>query len=58
MNLLTNAVDMLPDGFPFSSEIKNITRALASESQGNLNILIFPLMCYMSFVRGIGLHSY
>ncbi|KAM4558332.1 uncharacterized protein abca12 [Odontesthes bonariensis] len=39
MNILTNAVDMLPDGFPFSSEIKNITRVLASESQENLILM-------------------
>ncbi|XP_041858132.1 ATP-binding cassette sub-family A member 12 isoform X2 [Melanotaenia boesemani] len=39
MVLLMNAADMLPDGFPFSSEIKNITRALASESQENLMLM-------------------
>nr|XP_040057060.1 ATP-binding cassette sub-family A member 12 [Gasterosteus aculeatus aculeatus] len=36
MDLLTNAADMLPSGFPFSSVIKNITAALAHESQENL----------------------
>uniref|UniRef100_A0A8C3AW17 ATP binding cassette subfamily A member 12 n=1 Tax=Cyclopterus lumpus TaxID=8103 RepID=A0A8C3AW17_CYCLU len=38
MDLLTNAVDMLPSGFPFSSVLRNITRALAHESQGNLAV--------------------
>lgn len=40
MDLLTNAVDMLPDGFPFSV-LKNITRALAGESEGNLTVQIY-----------------
>ncbi|XP_051937575.1 glucosylceramide transporter ABCA12 [Hippocampus zosterae] len=31
--LLRDAVDMLPDSLPFSALLKNITRALASESQ-------------------------
>ncbi|XP_061548446.1 glucosylceramide transporter ABCA12 [Phycodurus eques] len=34
--LLRDAVDMLPDSFPFSAVLKNITRALANESQENL----------------------
>ncbi|XP_078117793.1 uncharacterized protein abca12 isoform X2 [Sander vitreus] len=38
MDLLTNAVDILPDGFPFSV-LKNITRALAGESQENLMLM-------------------
>ncbi|XP_035859765.1 uncharacterized protein abca12 isoform X1 [Sander lucioperca] len=38
MDLLTNAVDMLPDGFPFSV-LKNITRALAGESEENLMLM-------------------
>ncbi|XP_044222425.1 glucosylceramide transporter ABCA12 [Thunnus albacares] len=39
MDLLRIAVGMLPDGFPFSSVLKNITRALASESQENLILM-------------------
>ncbi|XP_032384919.1 ATP-binding cassette sub-family A member 12 isoform X2 [Etheostoma spectabile] len=39
MDLLTNAVDMLPDGFPFSSVLKNVTRALAGESEENLMLM-------------------
>ncbi|XP_034416854.1 ATP-binding cassette sub-family A member 12 isoform X2 [Cyclopterus lumpus] len=39
MDLLTNAVDMLPSGFPFSSVLRNITRALAHESQENLMLM-------------------
>ncbi|XP_040913792.1 ATP-binding cassette sub-family A member 12 [Toxotes jaculatrix] len=39
MDLLTNAADMLPDGFPFSSVLKNITRVLASESQESLILM-------------------
>ncbi|XP_077435659.1 uncharacterized protein abca12 [Vanacampus margaritifer] len=34
--LLRDAVDMLPDSFPFSALLKNMIRALASESQENL----------------------
>lgn len=33
---LWDAVRMLPDGFPFAPALKNISRALASESPGNL----------------------
>ncbi|KAM7407614.1 hypothetical protein PAMA_003372 [Pampus argenteus] len=39
MDLLQNAVGMLPDDFPFSSVLKNITRALASESQESLILM-------------------
>ncbi|KAL6100670.1 abca12 [Pungitius sinensis] len=39
MDLLTNAADMLPGGFPFSSVIKNISGTLANESQENLMIM-------------------
>ncbi|XP_044072836.1 LOW QUALITY PROTEIN: glucosylceramide transporter ABCA12 [Siniperca chuatsi] len=39
MHLLMNAADMLPDGFPFSSVLKNITRVLARESQENLILM-------------------
>ncbi|XP_040004739.1 ATP-binding cassette sub-family A member 12 [Xiphias gladius] len=39
MDLLTNATDMLPDGFPFSSVLKNISRVLASESQESLILM-------------------
>ncbi|XP_071381008.1 uncharacterized protein abca12 [Centroberyx affinis] len=39
MDLLTNAVDMLPEGFPFSSEVKNFIRRLAGESQENLILM-------------------
>ncbi|KAF7662181.1 hypothetical protein LDENG_00244240 [Lucifuga dentata] len=39
MELLGNALDMLSDDFPFSSVLKNITRALANESQENLMLL-------------------
>lgn len=38
MDLLRDAVDMLPDGFPFSAVLQNISRVLASESQGNLTV--------------------
>uniref|UniRef100_A0A8D3AAC7 ATP binding cassette subfamily A member 12 n=1 Tax=Scophthalmus maximus TaxID=52904 RepID=A0A8D3AAC7_SCOMX len=36
LDILKNAVDMLPNGLPFSSVFKNITRALASDSQESL----------------------
>ncbi|KAM8855240.1 uncharacterized protein abca12 [Spinachia spinachia] len=39
MDLLTNVADMLPVGIPFSSVVKNITAALAQESQENLIIM-------------------
>ncbi|TKS67339.1 ATP-binding cassette sub-family A member 12 [Collichthys lucidus] len=39
MDLLMNAVHMLPDAFPFASLLKNITRALASEPQENLILM-------------------
>lgn len=61
MDLLMNAVDMLPDGFPFSSLLKNITRALASETQGNLMHQIYLISdsvwtvctsCPVSWTRG------
>ncbi|KAK5861274.1 hypothetical protein PBY51_022684 [Eleginops maclovinus] len=39
MNLLSNAAAMLPDGLPFSSVLKNITRVLAGESQENLMLM-------------------
>uniref|UniRef100_UPI003AAEC31A uncharacterized protein abca12 n=1 Tax=Centroberyx gerrardi TaxID=166262 RepID=UPI003AAEC31A len=39
MDLLTNAVDMLPEGFPFSSAVKNFIRGLAGESQENLILM-------------------
>ncbi|XP_068429142.1 uncharacterized protein abca12 [Clinocottus analis] len=39
MDLLTNVSDMLPGGFPFSSELKNITRALSREPQENLMLI-------------------
>ncbi|XP_061143427.1 glucosylceramide transporter ABCA12 [Syngnathus typhle] len=34
--LLRDAAEMLPESFPFSALLKNMTRALANESQGNL----------------------
>lgn len=34
--MLWDAVHMLPDSFPFVPVLKNISRALASESPGNL----------------------
>lgn len=34
MDLLLQTVNLIPEAFPFSSEIKNITQALASEPQG------------------------
>lgn len=43
MDLLMNTAYLLPDGFPFSSMLKNITRALASESQGNLMLQFYLL---------------
>ncbi|KAL7385147.1 hypothetical protein ABVT39_016568 [Epinephelus coioides] len=39
MDPLMNAADMLPDDFPFSSLLKNITRLLAGESQENLMLI-------------------
>lgn len=39
MNVLMNAAHLLPDSFPFSALLRNITRALASESQENLNLM-------------------
>ncbi|KAG7503728.1 ATP-binding cassette sub-family A member 12 [Solea senegalensis] len=39
MDLLVNVVHMIPDSFPFSSLLKNITRALASESEENLLLM-------------------
>ncbi|KAK1903421.1 ATP-binding cassette sub-family A member 12, partial [Dissostichus eleginoides] len=39
MDLLSNAAAMLPDGFPFSAMLKNITRVLAGESQENLMLM-------------------
>ncbi|XP_003445395.1 LOW QUALITY PROTEIN: ATP-binding cassette sub-family A member 12 [Oreochromis niloticus] len=39
MDLLKNAVDMLPDALPYSSVIKNFTRALANESQENMMLV-------------------
>ncbi|KAG7227448.1 hypothetical protein INR49_005262 [Caranx melampygus] len=39
MDLLMNAVDMLPGGFPFSAVLKTITRVLANESQENLILM-------------------
>lgn len=34
MDLLLQTVNMIPKAFPFSSEIKNITQALANEPHG------------------------
>lgn len=34
MDLLLQTVNLIPEAFPFSSEIKNITQALANEPQG------------------------
>lgn len=45
MDLLVNAVDVLPDDFPFALILKNITRAFASESQGNLMLQIYLAIC-------------
>ncbi|XP_029967304.1 ATP-binding cassette sub-family A member 12 isoform X4 [Salarias fasciatus] len=39
LRTLANAVNMLPVGFPFSSAIKQLTRALANESQENLMLM-------------------
>ncbi|XP_032422830.1 ATP-binding cassette sub-family A member 12 [Xiphophorus hellerii] len=39
MDILRNAAEMLPDGLPFASEIKTISRALASESPENLRVM-------------------
>ncbi|XP_054642461.1 uncharacterized protein abca12 isoform X2 [Dunckerocampus dactyliophorus] len=36
LDVLRDAVALLPDGLPFASVLKNITRVLASESQENL----------------------
>lgn len=43
MDLLTNAVYMIPGDFPWSSLLKDITRALANESQGNFTVQIYHL---------------
>ncbi|XP_035533108.1 ATP-binding cassette sub-family A member 12 [Morone saxatilis] len=39
MDLLMSAAHILPDGFPFSALLKNITTALARESQDNLMLM-------------------
>ncbi|XP_051259483.1 uncharacterized protein abca12 isoform X6 [Dicentrarchus labrax] len=39
MDLLMSAAHILPDGFPFSALLKNITTALARESQENLILM-------------------
>lgn len=44
MDLLVNAVERIPDDFPLASLLKNITRALANETQGDIRVQ----MCYMS----------
>lgn len=36
MDMLWDAVRTLPDSFPFAPTLHNISRALASESPGNL----------------------
>lgn len=42
MDLLLQTVNMIPEALPFSSEIKNITRALANEPQGITLLLFSP----------------
>uniref|UniRef100_A0A3Q2QFZ9 ATP binding cassette subfamily A member 12 n=1 Tax=Fundulus heteroclitus TaxID=8078 RepID=A0A3Q2QFZ9_FUNHE len=39
LDILTKAAEMLPDGLPFASEIKTISKALASESPENLRAM-------------------
>ncbi|XP_030613266.1 LOW QUALITY PROTEIN: ATP-binding cassette sub-family A member 12 [Archocentrus centrarchus] len=39
MDILKNAVEMLPDALPYSSVIKSITTVLANESQANLTLI-------------------
>ncbi|XP_036965803.1 ATP-binding cassette sub-family A member 12 isoform X3 [Acanthopagrus latus] len=39
MDLLANSADLLPDSFPFSSTIRKMTKAIASESQENLILM-------------------
>uniref|UniRef100_A0A3Q1F1V9 ATP-binding cassette, sub-family A (ABC1), member 12 n=1 Tax=Acanthochromis polyacanthus TaxID=80966 RepID=A0A3Q1F1V9_9TELE len=51
-DILMNAADMLPEGFPFSSVIKDIIRALANESQGNLAVQIYRLFDSVRTVIG------
>lgn len=53
MDHLKNAVDMLPDDFPFSMALKNITKALASEPQGNFLIQICCLSASLWTMSGI-----
>lgn len=53
LDILKNAVDMLPNGLPFSSVFKNITRALASDSQGNATVLIYCLSDSGRTFRGL-----
>uniref|UniRef100_A0A3P8W266 ATP binding cassette subfamily A member 12 n=1 Tax=Cynoglossus semilaevis TaxID=244447 RepID=A0A3P8W266_CYNSE len=47
MDLLVNAVERIPDDFPLASLLKNITRALANETQGDIRVQ----MCYMSLFQ-------
>lgn len=49
MDILTNAAEMLPDGLPFASEIKTISRALASESPGNKQ-MFFGLFSFIQCI--------
>ncbi|XP_034550567.1 uncharacterized protein abca12 [Notolabrus celidotus] len=39
MELLLEAAEMLPDGFPFASELQNVSRAFAQEKQKNLQLM-------------------
>uniref|UniRef100_A0A3Q3JQ42 ABC transporter domain-containing protein n=1 Tax=Monopterus albus TaxID=43700 RepID=A0A3Q3JQ42_MONAL len=43
MDILTNATDILPDDYSFSSLLKNITIAMATESQGNFTVQTYHL---------------
>lgn len=52
MDMLWDAVRRLPDSFPFASTLKNVSRALASESPGNLNLDILE-----AHWSGAGLHN-
>ncbi|XP_023284363.1 ATP-binding cassette sub-family A member 12 [Seriola lalandi dorsalis] len=51
MDLLVNAADMLPDGFPFSSVLRNISRVLANESQENLILMQQTLQTVTELVQ-------
>lgn len=52
MHLLMDAAYTLPDGFPFTAMIKNITSVLANESQGNFTVQFTLLLDSARTVKG------